>query len=178
MSAKLIEQIVKSRGKRRKLDRNRYLFHQGDPVKTLYVGEEGLIELTRHQSDGSAIVLQRAGNLTVLAEASAYAEIYHCDAIVQLPSIVFQLPMKIFLERIRTDEGFSTFWTSHLAREVQSARYRSEILSRNTVADRLDGWLAWKGNGLPAKGQWKAVAGQIGVSPEALYRELASRRTK
>lgn len=31
-------------------------------------------------------------------------------------------------------------------------------------------------SGLPAKGEWKSVAQQIGVSPEALYREIARRR--
>jgi hypothetical protein len=28
----------------------------------------------------------------------------------------------------------------------------------------------------PEKGDWKLVASQIGVSPEALYREIAKRR--
>jgi hypothetical protein len=29
---------------------------------------------------------------------------------------------------------------------------------------------------LPSKGEWKALAEDIGVSPEALYRELSKRR--
>jgi hypothetical protein len=31
---------------------------------------------------------------------------------------------------------------------------------------------------LPPKGEWKSVAEQIGVSPEALYRELSRRRKR
>ena len=53
-------------------------------------------------------------------------------------------------------------------------RLRSEILGMKTVAERLDSWLAF--NPLPPKGQWAATADNIGVSPEALYRELARRR--
>ena len=134
--------------------------------------------MTRHQLDGSAFVLQRARSLTVLAEASMYSETYHCDAVAKSSSIIFELPKKLFLERLRIDEVFSNAWASHLATEIQSSRYKCEILSRKTVTERLDGWLAWKGGDLPDKGQWKAIAEQIGVSPEALYRELAKRRVR
>ncbi len=53
---------------------------------------------------------------------------------------------------------------------------RSEILSMRTVVKRLDAWLLSHGDRLPAKGEWKNLALQIGVSPEALYRELARRK--
>lgn len=43
------------------------------------------------------------------------------------------------------------------------------------VCDRVDAWLALNGGVLPPKGQWKRLAAEIGVSVEALYRELAAR---
>lgn len=178
MSKDFIKQLIARANKRRTLDQGTYLFHQGDPVSSVFVIEKGLVELTRYQQDGASIVLQRATSQTVLAEASVYSEAYHCDATVELPSKVFELPKVEFLQQLQKDEGFSNLWVSHLATEVQSARYRSEILSRKTVAERLDGWLAWQGNKLPSKGQWKDIAVQIGVSPEALYRELAKRRSE
>jgi hypothetical protein len=52
----------------------------------------------------------------------------------------------------------------------------AETVSLRTVAQRLDAWLAWNEDRLPGKGEWKAVAEEISVSPEALYRELAARR--
>jgi len=73
------------------------------------------------------------------------------------------------------DRDFSHAWSAHLATEVQRARLHAEIVSLTTVAARLNAWLAWNGP-LPEKGEWSAVAEQIGVSPEALYRELARRR--
>jgi len=39
---------------------------------------------------------------------------------------------------------------------------------------RLDAWLAWHGD-LPSKGDWARLVDEIGVSPEALYREMAKR---
>jgi hypothetical protein len=49
-------------------------------------------------------------------------------------------------------------------------------VSLKTVAERLDAWLALHDDGLPPKGQRLRVASEIGVTPEALYRELARRR--
>ena len=176
MSEDFVEQLLAKTDKRRTLGRGTYLFHQNDLVRSVFVVEEGLVELTRHQQDGVSLVLQRATCQTVLAEASIYSRIYHCDAMVTLPSKVFELPKATFLKQLLEDDELARLWAAHLAREVQSARYRSEILSRKTVAERLDAWLAWSENELPSKGQWKRIAMQIGVSPEALYRELAKRR--
>ena len=75
-----------------------------------------------------------------------------------------------------TSKSLGNVWASYLARELQRARLRSEILSLKTVAQRLDAWIGWNGGRPPEKGEWKFVASQIGVSPEALYREIAKRR--
>jgi CRP-like cAMP-binding protein len=176
MSEDFIERFIALAEKRRTCDPGSLLFHQGDRVRAVFVVEEGLVELTRQQEDGTAITLQRATGHTVLAEASVYSEAYHCAGLVGAPTRLFELPKTSFLAYIQKDAGFSSLWAKHLAREVQSARHRSEVLSRKTVGARLDGWLAWHGSTVPAKGQWKTVAQQIGVSPEALYRELAKRR--
>jgi len=178
MSNKFIEHLIAKARKQRALGQGGYLFHQGDSVRSVFVIEEGLIELTRHQRDGASIILQRATSRTVLAEASIYSDTYHCDGIVAAPSRVYEWPKAVFVRHLQEDDAFSGLWARHLAREVQSARYRSEILSRKTVAERLDGWLVWQGNVFPSKGRWKSVAAQIGVSPEALYRELAKRRSE
>ena len=176
MSEEFVDKLIAITGKRRELVHGTHLFYQGDRVKKIFVIEKGYIELTRHQIDGKSIVLQRASCKTVLAEASVYSDIYHCDAVVALSTSIYELPKNAFLAHLREDDDFSNLWAAHLAGEVQNARYRSEILSRKTVAARLDGWLAWQGNNLPKKGQWKGIAAQIGISPEALYRELAKRR--
>lgn len=62
--------------------------------------------------------------------------------------------------------------------ELQNARLHAEILSLKTVAQRLDAWMTWKDGVFPRKGEWKTIASQLGVSPEALYREIAKRRRR
>lgn len=172
-----IAAVVAARAKRRRsLEKGAYLFHQGDAVKSVFVVISGGVELTRFQTGGVPLVLQRAGPDTFLAEASVYSPAYHCDALATEPSVVCEMKRAAFLAMLADTPGISEIWATHLAREVQSARYRSEILTRRSVAERLDGWLAWKGGNLPPKGRWRSVADQIGVSPEALYRELAKRR--
>jgi hypothetical protein len=44
-------------------------------------------------------------------------------------------------------------------------------------ADRLEAWLC-EGNALPSKGRRQDVATEIGVTREALYRELSRRRKR
>lgn len=178
MSHSFVEQLIAKVNKRVTFAPGSCLFHQDDQVRSVFIIENGLVELTRHQRDGASIILQRATCKTIIAEASVYSSVYHCDAVIGLPTSLLRVPKTVFLELLREDETFSNLWAEHLAIEVQSSRYRIEILSRKTVAERLDGWLAWKGSRLSSKGQWKSLALQIGVSPEALYRELAKRRDK
>ncbi len=178
MSTNFIEQMLTKAVRWRPIAQGSFLFHRNDLVRYIFAVEKGIIELVRTQSNGSQIVLQRAHHHTVLAEASLNSQTYHCDAVAVAPSVVFALPKPDFLKHLRNDNSFSELWSSHLAGQIQAARYRCEILTMKTVADRLDAWLDWHSNNLPPKGEWKSIAVQIGVSPEALYRELAKRRSQ
>ena len=177
MSEQIIERLMDLAGDPRQLPEGAYLFHRGDAIRSIFVVQAGLLELVRHQLGGAAVVLQRGGAGTVLAEASLYSDSYHCDALAAAASAVFEVPKPAFLDVLRADAGFADLWAAHLAHEVQSARTRAEILSLRKVTERLDGWLAWRAGVVQPKGQWKSIAAEIGVSPEALYRELAKRRS-
>lgn len=148
------------------------LFLTGDPVRHLYVVLEGSVRLVRHQASGAAVVLQRARANELLAEASLFASRYHCDALSEHGASLARVPKAKILQAQREDAGWLTDLAMHLAREVQQARARAELLSLRTVRERLDGWRALHGE-LPARGRWIDVAQAIGVTPEALYRELA-----
>jgi CRP-like cAMP-binding protein len=80
-----------------------------------------------------------------------------------------------FRSALLSVERLADAWNHYLAREVQATRLRAEILSLRKVAARLDAWLSLHAGKLPEKGEWKILATQIGVTPEALYRELARR---
>ena len=172
-----IEPFLKGlRARQRHFDGGQSLFHRGDPVKEMHFVLTGSVHLVRHQSDGSVLILQRAGPGSILAEASLYSGTYHCDAVAFGAAETRAYAKASFKKLLAKSPEFSDVWASYLAQELQSARLRSEILSLKTVAGRLDAWIAWNGGSSPQKGEWKLVANEIGVSPEALYREIAKRR--
>ncbi len=175
MPCDIIDLLKSVGGRERSLGPAEYLFHLGEPVVSLFVVLEGHIHLIRHQEDGGAVILQRAGPGEVLAEASLFSATYHCDAVARTSATVQCVPKGQLRNRFRKEPEFAEAWAAHLAREIQNTRFRAEILSLHTVASRLEAWLAWHGEA-PPKGEWKQLAQQIGVSPEALYREMAARR--
>ena len=153
-----------------------YLFRRGDEVSVLHLLVAGEAHLVRHRADGRTLVLQRARPGMVLAEASIFSEHYHCDCVAVMPTRTLIVARSAVRTLLTVDSGFAEAWAFHLAHELQSTRLRAEILSLRTVAERLDAWIAWNGDGVPARGSWRTVASEIGTSPEALYRELAKRR--
>src|SRR5579863_4100119 len=151
------------------------VFHLGDPIRLVHFVRRGAIHLVRHQESGEALILQRARAGSILAEASVYSDRYHCDARAETDAMTWAVARKELRRRLEASPEFSQAWARHLAHEVQRARLHAEILSLKTVAARLSAWLAWN-DVLPEKGQWRRIADEIGVSAEALYRELANRR--
>ncbi len=157
-----------------KIEKGTALFHREDLVQHMYLVRSGAVALERAMADGTSLTLHVATSNMALAEASLFANTYHCDAVARAQSFVAKLPRADFLTifRNRPDAALSLIETH--AREVQAQRARIEILRLRRVSDRLDAWLDLYGE--PAKGEWIRVAEQIGVSPPALYRELARRR--
>lgn len=152
------------------------IFERDDPVVSFFQVESGLVHLVRRQEDGAEFILQRASGGGVLGEASLSTQNYHCAAVTVMVSrlrIYRAAQVKNLVER---DAEVAHAYAQHLAKELRNARLRAEIVSLRRVADRLDAWLVWHKNDLPKKGDWHRVAAEIGVSPEALYRELARRR--
>jgi CRP-like cAMP-binding protein len=177
MFADFESQLRELRGHELTFASGQFLFHLGDQVNLMHFIEAGTVHLIRYQSDGFTLVLQRAGHGSMLAEASLYADAYHCDAVVLASTRTLAFPVKEIRARLLRSPEFSQAWARYLAHEVQKARLQVEILSIKTVAARLDAWITSNDGNVPGKGEWKAAASQIGVSPEALYRELAKRRS-
>lgn len=151
------------------------LFRMGDGVTLVHLVVAGEIALQRVTEMGAVLTLQRARPGDVLAEASVYAPRYHCDAVATKDARVKALAIVDFRTALAADPAASEQWAQRLAEATQAARMRAEVRSLRTVAARLDAWLSVT-DGLPPKGRWQDVASEIGISREALYRELARRR--
>ncbi len=151
-------------------------FRRGDAVRRFFQVVSGEIHVLRHLENGSVLVQQRARAGDFVSEPSLHSTSYHCDAVAFLPSRLRSVARDSMLAALRADPSAQEAWTLHLARQMQRARHRAEILSFRHLAERLDAWLDLNGGQLPPKGDWKTLAGEIAASPEALYRELARRR--
>ena len=155
---------------------NEMIVDQGDQVVSLFAVQSGLVHLVRFQEDGGMVILQRAGAGAILAEASVFSEAYHCAAVAVRPSVLRVYPLESVQRLLESSAGAALAYARHIADETRRARKRAEILALKTVSERLSAWLTWNHGLLPKRGAWHHVADEIGISKEALYRELSKRR--
>ena len=159
---------------RRDLPDGEPLFLRQEPVRSMFLVTSGTITLERSLPDGTGLTVHTAGAGRLLAEASLFAETYHCDGIARGGARIAVMPRLRFLETLDAHPELARGLLADTAQEVQSLRTRVEILRLRRLGDRLDAWLELYGK--PGLGGWVRVADAIGVTPAALYRELSRRR--
>lgn len=161
-------------GVRRTLAADEVLFRREDEVTAAYLVLSGSIALERSLPNGDPLVLTRTGAGSLLAEASLFAERYHCDAVAREASVLLGLDRSVLVGRLGRAPQSALGLLADTSREVQRLRSRIEVLRLRRVSDRLTAWLGL--HGPVTQGHWADVAEAIGVTPAALYRELARRR--
>lgn len=157
------------------LEKGETVFRAGEPVHRMYLLMDGGVDLVRHTETGLRMTLHHVTPGQVLAEASAYSPRYHCDGTAPRTAQLCAIAADLFHTRLAEDPKLARVWAARLAHALQGARMNAEIRSLKTVSERLDVWLSGQ-RPLPPKGQWQNLADSLGVSREALYRELAKRR--
>ncbi|MEM1148981.1 MAG: Crp/Fnr family transcriptional regulator [Pseudomonadota bacterium] len=161
------------------MDEGETLFRRGDQVKYAFFVRVGQISLRRALQDGGLLSLHAAKATQLVAEASLFADRYHCDAVAEIPSTVSLISKTELISHLvgsDLSDRLSVNAFQSTARELQNLRTRIEIMRLRRVSDRLDAYLELYGS--PEVGGWVRVADWIGVSPPALYRELARRRSR
>jgi CRP-like cAMP-binding protein len=155
------------------------LFRTGErPASMFYVlrGEAVMQRVTR---TGASVVLQRASH-AFLAEASLTSVRYHCDSVCRRECDLLVFPIGLLRKAIDSDEGTRWAWVEMLSAQSRHQRARIERLMLNTIRERLmhllltegeDGSLDWNGTRME-------LAAELGVTPEALYRALATFKTE
>ncbi len=125
----------------RTLSTGQHLFRLGDQVDAMHTVIEGEITLERVSTEGARLVLQRAGPGMLVAEASLFADRYHCDAVVRTPAKVSSVTISAMRAHLSRRPEAHWAFTRHLTLEVQRGRMRAEMLSMRRLSDRLDAWL-------------------------------------
>lgn len=176
MEPEALERRMGIGARRLRLEAGETLFLRGDRPWAMFGVLDGTLRLSRSAFDGTPLTLHVAERGTFLAEASLYAEVYHCDCAASVPSTVLAFARVPLLALLREDAGVAEHFFRMMARQVQSLRAQVEIRNIKGAADRLMAALVLRAPEdrapfAPAE-TWKAFAAQIGLTHEALYRAL------
>lgn len=170
--------VTADRVRQRELADDEVLFRQDDPVTALYRLETGRIRLVRHLEDGTTVIVHTARSGETFAEASAFADAYHCDAVAEVASRVAAVPKSEFLAALVRDPETSLRLARLLAGQVRDLRSRLEIRNIRSAPERLMAWLRLRAAGCPPTAVleqiWSDVAAEVGLTREIVYRALAA----
>ncbi len=178
LAACLLRAVPESRVARLRFGRGVTVFRQDDKALAIYVVQSGRVRLARVMADGTALVLQVAEPGQSFAEAALSSARYHCDATAEVDTAVLRLPKQDLLAALATDPARSLALTLALASQVRDLRARLELRNIRSAKERVLAWLRLRASGEPASvtlgRSWTLIAGELGLSREAVYRALAA----
>lgn len=173
----LFETLFAGLATRRRLDAGETLFRSGDPVRFLYVIAEGKLRLLRRGIAGNEVTVHRARAGESFAEASLFAERYHCDALAEISSELLAYPKPAVVRGLTEQPERMLMLLAHFASQIQALRSQAEILNLRTATDRLMAYFrlypSTGGDRLVIDQTWKQLASELGLTHEAVYRALA-----
>jgi CRP-like cAMP-binding protein len=164
--------------RRRPLAAGTVLFRTGDPARHVFALVRGQVVLRRVGVAGEDIVIHVAQAGECFAEASLHGGRYHCTAEATGAAEVAAVPAEALRARLQDDPAFALAWSALLAQQLRRARARVERLCLRSAADRVLHLLQTEGRGSDCsytpRGTLRALAAELGLTPEALYRTLAA----
>lgn len=160
----------------RHLDRGQALFRQGDATFGVFRIARGRVRLERRTFDGRLVVLHtpRAGEL--FAEASLFADAYHCDAVAVTEASVEVYDKAALLADLGV-AATSGGLVATMARNLQEARGRLELRNVRSARERVLLWLDLRADpagAIAAEGELQDIAAELGLTREAFYRTMAA----
>jgi CRP-like cAMP-binding protein len=163
---------------RRVLARGELVFRVRAPARHVFYLLHGRVVLHRFGPAGEEVVIHTAAPGEFFAEASMHSERYHCSASAAVASEVAVVPSNALREALASDAAFAARWAAILSRQLRRARARVERLSLRGATDRVRHLLITEGAGsrptLRLQGTTRELAGELGLTHEALYRTLAA----
>jgi CRP-like cAMP-binding protein len=155
--------------------RNERLFITGEKPEWMFYVIAGEVTLERTGLQGEPVVIQRT-RLGFVSEASLKVAKYHCDGLAITDSNVIKVPAKELAAALDRDPEFASRWISMLNAEVKRLRLHCERLSMKSLKDRVLHLINTEGKygKYQVNTGLKSLAGELGVTHEALYRTLAA----
>ena len=150
------------------------IFRQGTHPDSVDYVNAGEVHLLRCTPSGHDVLLHRIKKGFV-AEASLDATSYHCDAHAARPSTLLRFDRRLFRAALDASVNFGRAWSAMLAQEIRRLRTQCERLALHKAQDRIAHYIACEGRHgvLELSNTRKVWARELGMSHEALYRELS-----
>lgn len=168
---------VRAAGVERTLAAGQTLFRLGSATVGLYEILDGKVRLARVDRSGRETVLYTATAGDTIAEASLFSATYHCDAIALTEAVVRLYPKEVVLAEFERDPQAARTFMTMLAQQVMNLRTRLEQRNIRSARDRVRHYLDINvgpdGKTVDLPGTVKDLAGDLGLTHEALYRTLS-----
>jgi len=128
---------LEARSTIRSLAPGELLFRQGDPAAAIYKVESGRLRLIRRTVDDHLVILHTARRGEFFAEASLFADAYHCDAVAAVQSSVRVYQKEFVIKALRTDPALAEAFMARLANQLQELRARMELRNFRSARERV-----------------------------------------
>jgi CRP-like cAMP-binding protein len=161
---------------RRRLSAGETLFLTGERITNLFAVRSGRVDLLRHMPDGSVIKLQSAGAGELLAEASLFSQNYHCDAEGAEDTVLLAFSKPAILKALAATPDAALALLGQFAGRLQGLRAQTALLAVKSAHERVLAWLRFQpieNGSVRIERPWKQIAGELGLTHEAVYRALA-----
>lgn len=154
--------------------KNGRVFLAGTMPEWMFYVVAGEVTLERNGLHGESVVLQRTRQ-GFISEASLKVSRYHCDAVAITDTHVIKVPVKALVRSLDKDPAFAGRWISMLNGEVRRLRLHLERLSMKSIRERLIHLIETEGKDgrYATPSGLKTLAGELGVTHEALYRAIS-----
>lgn len=153
------------------------VFSQGGQSVGFYEVLSGRVRMERPTITGKLVSLYVARPGDFLAEASLFADAYHCEATALVQSTVRLYPKKEVLAEFERRGDFAKAYTMMVSRSLIAVRERNERLMLHSARDRIRHFLALNAadddRTVVINGPLKDLAAELGLTHEVLYRSLA-----
>lgn len=112
------------------------LFREGDRADGMFVSLTAMVRMERIGQDGEPVAIHTVEARQSFAEASVFADRYHCDAVVRAEGDILRIPKSIILDGF-ADPEFATAYNRIMSRQVQAYRQIVEIMSIRSAVERV-----------------------------------------
>lgn len=172
----MVNELLLVNGVSRSYAKGSQLWLAGEKVQRMIYIVNGSAHIFNTRNNGYHQIIDRYNSHDIIAPYTIYIKnyVFNAEATSAIETVEHSLPS--FRKLIETEIG-KVHWTELLQANLLRTLKRIDMLTYPTVNEKLDEWMKLN-NRLPAKGEYTVIANELGISREALYRELGKRRVK